>query len=191
MAHEQNAVVNQAPKELDYKAKETRYKDEGRSQEAVENTRPQGSFTNTVLVDEVKEIAHDAVEKFDKEEGGITEKELEEAINNSENKFKYSHNMFVGIEEESDGGYYDFHFCFVSGSKTQCRFEDFLLSKGYVDTQHLFRVFAFNTSEYMVSELKFYYDQNTSKIKVNYIMGSNSFADATVYYEQDTVIENG
>lgn len=52
-----NAIVNQAPKELKYKAKETEIFNGERLQEAVVNTEPKESVVNTITVDEVKDIA--------------------------------------------------------------------------------------------------------------------------------------
>lgn len=49
-------MANNEPKVLDYQAKEVEKVYEGKSQEAIVNQSPKDTFTNTITVDEVKDI---------------------------------------------------------------------------------------------------------------------------------------
>lgn len=49
-------IINQSPKELDYKQKDVVKEDGLREQQAVEVTKPKSNITNTITVEEVKEL---------------------------------------------------------------------------------------------------------------------------------------
>lgn len=55
-------------------------KDGGRGTPVVVNTEPRKANTNTITVNEVKKIVREAIDHFEKEEGGVTEEELQEAL---------------------------------------------------------------------------------------------------------------
>ena len=55
-------------------------KDGGRGTPVIVNTEPKKANTNTITVNEVKKIVREAIDHFEKEEGGVTEAELQEAL---------------------------------------------------------------------------------------------------------------
>lgn len=55
-------------------------KDGGRGTPVIVNTEPRSANTNTITVNEVKRLIREAIDHFEKEEGGVTEKELQEAL---------------------------------------------------------------------------------------------------------------
>lgn len=57
-----------------------KFKDGGRGTPVVVNTEPRKANTNTKTVNEVKRLIREAIDHFEKEEGGVTEEELQEAL---------------------------------------------------------------------------------------------------------------
>lgn len=57
MANENNAIVNTEPRELKYKARSLILEDGEREQKAIVNQEEKRNITNTILVNETKEIA--------------------------------------------------------------------------------------------------------------------------------------
>lgn len=55
-------------------------KDGGRGTPVVVNTEPRQANTNTITVNEVKRLIREGIDHFEKEEGGVTEEELQEAL---------------------------------------------------------------------------------------------------------------
>lgn len=61
-------------------------KDGGRGTPVVVNTEPKQANTNTITVNEVKRLIREAIDHFEKEEGGVTEEELNTALATKANK---------------------------------------------------------------------------------------------------------
>lgn len=58
-------------------------KDGGRGTPVVVNTEPRKANTNTITVNEVKRLIREAIDHFEKEEGGVTEAEMESYVANA------------------------------------------------------------------------------------------------------------